>query len=86
MLDAALEIQQYVGVSTREDLNRDRKLVHSLVRLLEIIGEAATQVENYGGTKGYVMSLSKALAWEWGPAGVRINCIAPGWIVPRYRL
>jgi len=44
MLDAALEIQQYAQSSTREDLNRDRKLVHSLVRLLEIIGEAATQV------------------------------------------
>lgn len=46
MLDAALEIQQYLQYSTREDLNRDRKLVHSLVRLLEIIGEAATQVSD----------------------------------------
>jgi uncharacterized protein with HEPN domain len=44
MLDAAIEIQQYVQSSTCEDLKRDRKLVHSLVRLLEIIGEAATQV------------------------------------------
>jgi len=44
MLDAAIEIQQYVQSSTREDLNSDRKLVHSLVRLFEIIGEAATQV------------------------------------------
>ncbi len=44
MLDAALEIQRYVQNSTREGLNLDRKLVHSLVRLLEIIGEAAAQV------------------------------------------
>jgi uncharacterized protein with HEPN domain len=44
MLDAAVEIQQYVQSSTREDLNRDRKLVHSLVRPLEVIGEAASQV------------------------------------------
>jgi len=44
MLDAALEIQQYAQSATREDLSHDRKLVHSLVRLLEIIGEAATQV------------------------------------------
>lgn len=44
MLDAALEIQQYVQSSRREDLDQDRKLVHSLVRLFEIIGEAATQV------------------------------------------
>jgi len=44
MLDAALEIQRYVQAGGREDLDRDRKLVHSLVRLFEIIGEAATQV------------------------------------------
>jgi uncharacterized protein with HEPN domain len=44
ILDATIEIQQYIQSATREDLNRDRKLVHSLVRLLEIIGEAANQV------------------------------------------
>lgn len=44
ILDAAIEIQQYIQSATREDLNRDRKLVHSLVRLFEIIGEAANQV------------------------------------------
>jgi len=43
---------------------------------------AANQVAMYGGTKGFVMSFSKGLAYEWGPEGVRINCIAPGWIVP----
>ena len=46
MLDASLEIRQYVTLSTREDLDKDRKLVHSLVRLLEIIGEAASQVSD----------------------------------------
>lgn len=43
---------------------------------------AANMVSTYGGTKGFVMSFSKGLAYEWGPLGVRINCIAPGWIVP----
>ena len=46
MLDAALEIQQYVKASCRQDLDKDRKLVHSLVRLFEIIGEAASQVSD----------------------------------------
>jgi uncharacterized protein with HEPN domain len=46
MLDAALEIQQYVQSATREDLNHDPKLVHSLVHLFEIIGEAANQVSD----------------------------------------
>jgi uncharacterized protein with HEPN domain len=46
MLDAALEIHQYVKASKREDLDNDRKLVHSLVRLFEIIGEAASQISD----------------------------------------
>ncbi len=47
-----------------------------------LTGEASAYVGHYGGTKGYVMSWSKALAYEWGPMGVRVNCVAPGWIVP----
>jgi len=47
-----------------------------------LLGEAAQLVTHYAGTKGYVMSYSRALAFEWGPHGVRVNCVAPGWIVP----
>jgi NAD(P)-dependent dehydrogenase (short-subunit alcohol dehydrogenase family) len=34
----------------------------------------------YGPSKGAVGQLTKSLAVEWGPAGVRVNAIAPGWI------
>ena len=34
----------------------------------------------YGPSKGAVGQLTKALAVEWGPSGVRVNAIAPGWI------
>jgi NAD(P)-dependent dehydrogenase (short-subunit alcohol dehydrogenase family) len=47
-----------------------------------LLGEAAQQVVHYGATKGFVNSFSKGLAYEWGPKGVRVNNIAPGWIVP----
>jgi len=46
MLDASLEIQQYVQSATRRDLDCDPKLVHSLVHLFEIIGESANQVSD----------------------------------------
>lgn len=47
-----------------------------------LLGEAGNLVAHYAGAKGWVTSFSRALAYEWGPLGVRINCIAPGWIVP----
>lgn len=35
----------------------------------------------YSGAKAAVAALSRAVAREWGPRGVRVNCLAPGWIV-----
>ena len=35
----------------------------------------------YGATKGALGQLTKSLAVEWGPQGIRVNGIAPGWIV-----
>ena len=47
-----------------------------------LAASAGEQVAHYAGAKGFVMSFSKALAWELGPKSVRINCVSPGWIVP----
>jgi uncharacterized protein with HEPN domain len=44
MLDANREALSFVVGKTREDLNVDRMLTLSCVRLLEVIGEAASQV------------------------------------------
>ncbi|WP_417593261.1 SDR family NAD(P)-dependent oxidoreductase [Parasphingorhabdus sp.] len=39
----------------------------------------AARNEHYGASKGAVVSLTRALAVELGPHGVRANCILPGW-------
>ncbi len=44
MLDAAREAMSFARGQTRNDLDRDRKLVLSLVKDIEIIGEAAYQI------------------------------------------
>lgn len=43
MFDAAAKVAQFTEGRTRSDLEKDEKLAFALVRLLEIIGEAANQ-------------------------------------------
>jgi uncharacterized protein with HEPN domain len=44
MLDAALDARNFLGETTFEALQSDRKLGNAIVRSLEIIGEAAANV------------------------------------------
>lgn len=45
ILDAAYEARGFIGNRLREDLDHDRQLVWALVKAIEIIGEAAYQME-----------------------------------------
>ncbi|WP_261664726.1 glucose 1-dehydrogenase [Deinococcus sp. Marseille-Q6407] len=36
-------------------------------------------VIGYSASKGGVVSFTRNLAWKWGPKGIRVNAIAPGW-------
>jgi 3-oxoacyl-[acyl-carrier protein] reductase len=36
---------------------------------------------HYAATKGALIALTKSLASELGPRGVRVNCVAPGWVL-----
>lgn len=36
---------------------------------------------HYAATKGAIISMTKSLASELGPRGIRVNCVAPGWVI-----
>ena len=40
---------------------------------------AESDIAGYSATKGAVMQLTRAMAIDHGPGGVRVNCICPGW-------
>jgi len=45
-------------------------------------GLGAINCAVYGGAKGGVIALARALAWEFGCYGINVNNVCPGWIVP----
>jgi 2-hydroxycyclohexanecarboxyl-CoA dehydrogenase len=45
-------------------------------------GPAGKNDPLYAGAKGFLHAFTKALAADLGPAGIRVNSVAPGWIVP----
>jgi NAD(P)-dependent dehydrogenase (short-subunit alcohol dehydrogenase family) len=51
----------------------------SIIYIISIGGmKASTVIGMYGVTKAADYALCRNLAAEWGPDGVRVNCIAPG--------
>jgi len=63
----------------------DRKAPGSLVFVSSMAGLMASPLQGiYGMTKAAVISLTKTLAFELGPSGIRVNAIAPGLVDTRF--
>ncbi len=59
-----------------------RKHAGCVITLSSMWGQVGASCEAaYSATKGAVIALTKALAKELGPSGIRANCIAPGVIL-----
>lgn len=54
----------------------------SIVTVSSMWGQVGASCETaYSATKGAVIAMTKALAKELGPSGIRVNCVAPGVIM-----
>ena len=59
-----------------------RKHAGCVITVSSMWGQVGASCEAaYSATKGAVIALTKALAKELGPSGVRVNCVAPGVIL-----
>ena len=51
----------------------------SIITVSSMWGQVGASCEAaYSATKGAIIALTKALAQELGPSGIRVNCVAPG--------
>lgn len=50
----------------------------AIVNVASVVGVSSAPVHGYGPAKAAVINLTATLAAEWGPAGVRVNAVSPG--------
>jgi NAD(P)-dependent dehydrogenase (short-subunit alcohol dehydrogenase family) len=62
-------------------LERTRGSVVNIASIWSFFGSAGAPA--YSASKGGLVSLTRSLAVAWGPRGVRVNAVAPGWVNTR---
>ena len=72
-------IYHCVNAATGSFLKKQAGCVITVSSMWGVVGASCEAA--YSATKGAVIALTKALAQELGPSGVRVNCIAPGVIL-----
>ena len=73
-VDSIVHLTQAVG---RHMLERRSG---SVINVASVAGLKGTpELVPYGASKAAVISITKSLALEWGPSGVRVNALCPGW-------
>jgi NAD(P)-dependent dehydrogenase (short-subunit alcohol dehydrogenase family) len=51
----------------------------SIVNIASIAGMRSMPLHAYGPAKAAVIAITECLAAEWGPSGIRINAVSPGY-------
>ena len=72
-------IYHCVNAAMERFLRKQAGCVITVSSMWGIVGASCEAA--YSATKGAVIALTKALAQELGPSGIRVNCIAPGVIL-----
>ncbi len=55
-----------------------RRGTGAIVNVASVVGVSSAPVHGYAPAKAAVISLTTTLAAEWGPSGIRVNAVSPG--------
>jgi 3-oxoacyl-[acyl-carrier protein] reductase len=73
-------VQAAVGEMERQSRGADGVAGH-IVLISSTAGQRGEAFHaDYAVTKGALISLTKSLSSELAPKGIRVNCVAPGWV------
>ena len=78
ILDTNLRGAFFVAQSVaREMIPRGRGRIINIGSVTSVMGYAG--LGPYGASRGGIRQLTMSLADDWGPHGITVNCLAPGW-------
>ena len=79
------EFDRMFAVNVKGTFLCSRAAIRAMARGGSIVNVASQTAFNgskgfphYTASKGAIVSMTRSLAAEWGPQGVRVNCVAPG--------
>jgi NAD(P)-dependent dehydrogenase (short-subunit alcohol dehydrogenase family) len=78
ILDTNLRGAFFVAQSVaKQMMPRGRGRIINIGSLTSVMGSAG--LGPYGASRGGIRQLTMSLADDWGPHGITVNCLAPGW-------
>lgn len=77
VIDVNLVSAMRLATAAREKLGRSNGSIINTASMLSYLADAS--VPAYGASKTGILGLTRALAHAYGPEGIRVNAIAPGY-------
>jgi NAD(P)-dependent dehydrogenase (short-subunit alcohol dehydrogenase family) len=84
VLDVNLTAALAVSTLAREQLTARRGAIVNIASMWSYFGSPKSPA--YAASKGGIVALTRSMAVAWGPEGVRVNAVAPGWVMTRMGL
>lgn len=81
VLDVNLTASMAAATTAREKLRAARGSVVNIASMWSYFGSPKSPA--YASSKGAIVALTRSMAVAWGAEGIRVNAVAPGWVLTR---
>lgn len=81
VLDVNLTASLAAATAAHEKLSVARGAIVNIASMWSYFGSPKSPA--YASSKAGIMGLTRSMAVAWGPEGIRVNAVAPGWVLTR---
>lgn len=81
VLDVNLTASLAMATAAREKLRAARGAVVNIASMWSYFGSPKSPA--YASSKAGIVALTRSMAVAWGAEGIRVNAVAPGWVLTR---